>query len=194
MSHHHNSTSARGKSSVVHCKSVRFEPATTTGPSSKSVRAAAPFRVGRPCSDETVDFHTDALHRPRIPVDGGGCLDTRDTNTSTTWLLHDGQTPSSSYRSLITRPQNTFVEAGAIAQVVALPREYLEHIEATLVAKHELAERDKEIAMRREQRSLAKSSEATAKSIAVRQRVERRTTARISRTLQKVDAALREMH
>lgn len=87
----------------------------------------------------------------------------------------------------------TFMSNDTMSQMIAMPREFLLHIDAKLVAEHELRERNKDIAMRRELRSVQKAAEVTSKAEAMQQRVERRTSARVAKMLQREDVALREL-
>jgi N-methylhydantoinase B/oxoprolinase/acetone carboxylase alpha subunit len=95
--------------------------------------------------------------------------------------VHDGNAPCISY-----------VSHDIMSQMIAMPREFLLDIDAKLVAEHELRTRNREIAMRRELRSVQKCAELTTKVDAMQQRVERRTSARIAKMLQREDVALRE--
>jgi hypothetical protein len=86
----------------------------------------------------------------------------------------------------------SFVSNDIMSQMIAMPREFLLDIDAKLVAEHELGTRNREIAMRRELRSVQKCAQLTTKVDAMQQRVERRTSARIAKMLQREDVALRE--
>lgn len=73
-----------------------------------------------------------------------------------------------------------FVSADVMQNLVALPRDFVEHIAATLVAKSDMGERDAQITMRKETRDLQNSMKADKKLESLRESIRRRNSAKIN--------------